>query len=71
MSDHFTKEIPELLVAHLDHLKASAISLEVIRERGYRSVLGKKDLKDHGFTTSQQRTPGGTCRHHDIIRINK
>ena len=28
----FSAEVPELLQKHLDHLKASAISLEVIRE---------------------------------------
>jgi hypothetical protein len=58
MPNPFSKEIPELLTAHLDHLKSSALSLEVIRERGYRSVLGKKELRDNGFSTSQQRTPG-------------
>lgn len=54
----FSDEVPELLQKHLDHLKASAISIEVIRERGYRSVLGKKPLKDAGFSKAQQRAPG-------------
>ena len=34
----FSNEVPELLQKHLNHLKASAISVDVIRERGYRSV---------------------------------
>lgn len=54
----FSTEVPELLNSHLDHLKASAISIDVIRERGYRSVLGKTPLKEAGFSKAQQRTPG-------------
>ncbi|MFH1491163.1 MAG: DUF3854 domain-containing protein, partial [Pseudomonadota bacterium] len=30
----------------------------MIRERGYRSVLGKTPLKESGFSKSQQRAPG-------------
>ncbi len=54
----FSAEVPELLQKHLDHLKASAISLEVIKERGYKSVLGKTPLKEAGFSTQQRRAPG-------------
>lgn len=57
-SHPFSDEIPQLLKEHLDHLKGSAISIEVIRERGYESVLGKKRLADLGFSKAQQRTPG-------------
>jgi len=58
MPDVFSKEIPELGQSHLDHLKASAISIEIIRERGYRSVLGKQELKEVGFSKAQQRRLG-------------
>lgn len=54
----FSEEIPELLQTHLDHLKASGITIDVIRERGYKSVLGKKSLQDAGFSKAQQRAPG-------------
>lgn len=54
----FSKEVPALLQSHLDHLLASALSLDVARERGYRSVLGRKELKNLGFSSAQQRVPG-------------
>ncbi|MDY6911484.1 MAG: DUF3854 domain-containing protein [Chloroflexota bacterium] len=54
----FSSDIPELLQSHLDHLLGSAISLDVIRERGYKSVMGKYVLKEAGFSKSQQRAPG-------------
>ena len=54
----FSTAIPSLLEYHLQHLTTSAISLDVIRERGYESVLGKERLRDRGFSTAQQRTPG-------------
>jgi len=54
----FSREVPELLEQHLQHLKKSAISIDVMRERGYRSVLGKTPLKEAGFSKTQQRTPG-------------
>jgi len=54
----FSTEVPQLLQSHLDHLKASAISTEVIRERGYISILGRKPLAELGFSPAQQRTPG-------------
>ena len=54
----FSDEVPELLQMHLDHLKASAISIDIIRERGYNSVLGKTPLKEAGFAKAQQRAPG-------------
>ncbi len=57
-SSPFSDEVPELLQKHLDHLKASAISTDVIRERGYESILGKKRLADLGFSKAQQRVPG-------------
>ncbi len=54
----FSIELPELLNTHLEHLKASAISLDVIKERGYTTAMGKKVLKDAGFSPAQQRAPG-------------
>lgn len=52
------QELPELLQRHAEHLQASAISIEVIRERGYRSVSRKGELGELGFSKSQQRVPG-------------
>jgi len=57
-SSPFSQGVPELLNKHLEHLKTSAISIEVIKERGYRSVLGKPPLKEAGFSKAQQRAPG-------------
>ena len=55
----FSEVIPELLTDHFRHLaEGSGIKAEVIRERGYRSVLGKSDLEKIGFSSSQRRTPG-------------
>lgn len=55
----FSQDIPNLLQRHFDnHVKGSGISGEVAKERGYRSVLGKKELEDLGFSTSQRQTPG-------------
>ena len=58
-SSIFSKEVPELLGGHFSHLHTgSGISVEVILERGYKSLLGKSELKKLGFTPAQQRTPG-------------
>ncbi|AMU85954.1 DUF3854 domain-containing protein [Dehalococcoides mccartyi] len=55
----FSEAIPQLLIEHLLHLnEGSGINLDVIKERGYRSILGKADLANVGFTSSQQRTSG-------------
>jgi hypothetical protein len=54
----FSDEIPGLLQSHLDHLQASGIFPEAIRQRSYESVLGHKRLKDLGFGSQQCRTPG-------------
>lgn len=55
----FSEAVPQLLIEHLHHLsEGSGISLDVIKERGYRSVLNKTDLAKVGFTSSQQRTSG-------------
>ncbi|MBN1366614.1 MAG: DUF3854 domain-containing protein [Dehalococcoidales bacterium] len=71
-SIHYSENIPELLVAHYEHLKASAISDDVIRERGYRSIVketkpsksagcvkgGAPGLAELGFAGYQLRMPG-------------
>ncbi len=57
MTDQFSSEVPDLLQSHLEHLLASAISIDVIRERGYKSILGPKPLEDAGFAKSQRRSP--------------
>jgi hypothetical protein len=53
----FSSDVPALLKEHFEHLKASAISVEVMRERGYRSILGGRDkrLETLGFSSNQQR----------------
>jgi hypothetical protein len=65
-SNPFSQEVPQLLQSHLDHLLASGIALEIIRERGYVSVLGRnqpipslggKTLAELGFATYQTRIP--------------
>jgi hypothetical protein len=57
--DMYASEYPDLLTRHFEQLtKGSGLSLDVIRERGYRSILGRKQLADVGFARSQQRPPG-------------
>jgi hypothetical protein len=52
------KGIAGLLQPHYQVLKNSAISDDVIRERGYRTITDKSDLKEIGFSESQLRVPG-------------
>jgi len=55
----FSEAVNDLLVTHFQHLsEGSGISIDVIRERGYRSILGKSELEKLGFSPSQQHTPG-------------
>src|SRR4030042_1529601 len=55
----FSEAVPELLTDHYHHLcEGSGISVDVIRERGYRSILGESELEKLGFTPAQQRAPG-------------
>ncbi len=53
----YSREIPVLYEEHYKHLLASAINPDVMRERGYRSILTKDDLEANGFFKSQ-RLPG-------------
>jgi len=43
---------------HVDHLKHSAISLEVISQRGYQTVVDRKQLEALGFSKQQCHVPG-------------
>jgi hypothetical protein len=55
----FSEAIPQLLTEHFNHLsEGSGINTDVIKERGYRSLLGKAELEKLGFTPAQQRSPG-------------
>jgi len=55
----FSEAVPELLESHLRHLQEeSGISLEVIRERRYKSILTRHGLSSLGFTPAQQHAPG-------------
>ena len=55
----FSEAVTNLLVTHFQHLsEGSGISIDVIRERGYRSVLGKSELEKLGFSSSQRRALG-------------
>lgn len=47
-----------LVQQHYEMLKASAISDEVISERGYRTITDPKELRSLGFSDSQTRVPG-------------
>lgn len=58
MANVFSKEIPELLQVHFQLLSKSAIAVEVIKERGYRSAIGPAELEKLGFAKAQQRVPG-------------
>lgn len=57
-TEPFAPQAPDLLQRHYDHIKASGIADDVIRERGYRSILGKVALKDLGFAPRQRLAPG-------------
>jgi hypothetical protein len=50
--------LPDLTQQHYAMLKASAISDEVIKERGYRTIINSKDLQALGFSPVQERVPG-------------
>lgn len=58
MSRSFSAEVPALYQEHLAHLTESAISLDVIRERGYRTATTAKELEDLKYNKAQRRVPG-------------
>jgi hypothetical protein len=55
----FSETVPVLLADHFRHLSdGSGISADVIKERGYQSILNKSDLEKFGFLSVQRRAPG-------------
>lgn len=55
----FSEEVPELLSQHFDQLHCeSGISIDVTKERGYRSVLDRKEILQLGYSRAQARVPG-------------
>ncbi|MBI2851961.1 MAG: DUF3854 domain-containing protein [Chloroflexi bacterium] len=55
----FSEAIPDLLMTHFHQLNEdSGIGVDVIKDRGYRSLLGKSELDKLGFARAQCRTPG-------------
>ncbi|MDY6912650.1 MAG: DUF3854 domain-containing protein, partial [Chloroflexota bacterium] len=54
----YSKVHPCLLESHLEELRKSAISDDIISKRGYRSVFGAKELEGLGFSKAQRRVPG-------------
>jgi len=55
----FSEVIPELITSHFHCLhEGSGIGIDVINERGYRSLLGKSELEKLGFAPSQRHAPG-------------
>ena len=54
-----SEAVPTLLPEHLRHLhEGSGIGIDVIKERGYRTVQAKDELEKFGFVSSQRRAPG-------------
>ncbi len=55
----FSEVLPELLSNHFHHLnQGSGITVDVIKQRGYRSLLSKSELEKLGFAAAQRHTPG-------------
>lgn len=55
----FAGDFPDLIVRHRDELLVgSGINIDVAMERGYRSVMSKKQLEEAGFGSAQRRPPG-------------
>lgn len=51
----FSDIVPELYQKHYEHLVESAIAADVIKERGYRTVMGHTDLIKTGFSQAQSK----------------
>ena len=58
MPDLYSAEIPGLYQVHLQHLLSSGISIEVIKERGYKTVTTAKELKRLEFSQFPRFTTG-------------
>ena len=58
-SSVFPNDVPELLTTHFRHLtEGSGISPDIIKQRRYRSLLGKSELEKLGFSPPQRHVPG-------------
>jgi len=55
----FSSEVPGLYQAHLQHLLASGISVEVIKERGYRTISYPQELEALGFSQFSKKFSSG------------
>jgi len=58
MGETFSGEVPQLLQKHFEQLLASSISIEVIKERGYKTVVGVAELEQLGFSKIQHHVSG-------------
>jgi len=58
MANFGFSEVEGCTRAHLEHLRGSAISIDVMRERGYRTIDVAKRLEEFGFSKQQRRVPG-------------
>jgi hypothetical protein len=63
--DQYCKEGAGLLPQHRQLLVDSAIKPEIARERGYRTIERKKELKNYRFSPSQQIIPTMLCPLYD------
>ncbi len=67
MPDVFSKEVPELYQIHFEHLLNSAISVEVIKERGYSTIMAGRQLLNLQLSfTRVQRRPGILIPLHSV-----
>ena len=68
MTDPVFSEIhPQLLSSHLRALtEESGIGIDIIRQRGYRSLLGASELIHLGFSPAQRRAPGLLIPLHSV-----
>ncbi|MCL0065768.1 DUF3854 domain-containing protein [Dehalococcoidia bacterium] len=59
-SDFFSTQIPELLISHFMQLREdSGISVEVMKQRGYRTIREPKELEGVDFSKAQSRLVPG------------
>ena len=55
----YSQKVPTLLDTHFQQLHhGSGISVDIIQERGFRSVVDKTELKKLGFADYQCQVPG-------------